>query len=311
MSGSPRFPAAPPPQRGCRAGGPGSSGSRSSLFLADSLRPEFPKGITAKAGLHILVAVLAALLIPSLAAAQNTTNPAAKPTPPVPRTADGKPDLSGVWQPGSDRPGTWAEANEGHGVPDPSGRPPVRRGANPPYQAWAAKLVLEAFNRRNIDDLVARCIPELDLGAGALYPNQFVQTPNLIVILIESRHAFRIIPLNQPHPDDVDPSFMGDAVGHWEGDTLVVDVIGFKERLVGSKISTDALHIVERFTRVDYNTIEYEARVEDPKALMRPYTITSKYMLRPGTRIQEWVCENNQDPQRFEELDKKGLVKRK
>ena len=77
-----------------------------------------------------------------------------------------------------------------------------------------------------------------------------------------------------------------------------------------SKINTDALHIVERFTRVDYNTIEYSATVDDPKALLHPYTITSKYMLRPGTRIQEYVCENNQDPARFEDLDKKGLITR-
>ena len=67
---------------------------------------------------------------------------------------------------------------------------------------------------------------------------------------------------------------------------------------------------MERFTRVDYNTIEYSATVDDPKALLHPYTITSKYMLRPGTRIQEYVCENNQDPARFEDLDKKGLITR-
>jgi hypothetical protein len=263
--------------------------------------------------LAYVVAALGVLLTPPFAAAQsNTSTSVAKPataTPPVPRTADGKPDLSGVWQPGSDRVGTWAEANQGVGVPEP-GRPPVRRGANPPYQPWAAKKVLEAYNRRNIDDLVARCIPELDLGGGALYPNQFVQTPKVIVILVESRHVFRLIPLNEKHPDDLDPSYLGDAVGHWEGDTLVVDVTGFKERLIGSKISTDALHITERFTRVDYNTINYQATVEDPKALTKPYTITSKYMLRPGTRLQEFVCENNQDPERFEELDKKGLVTR-
>ena len=263
--------------------------------------------------LSCVAAAFVVLLAPAFAAAQNSTSKdVAKPataTPPVPRTADGKPDLSGVWQPGSDRVGTWAEANQGVGVPEP-GRPPVRRGANPPYQPWAAKKVLEAYNRRNIDDPVARCIPELDLGAGALYPNQFVQTPSLIVILIESRHVFRIIPLNEKHLDDLDPAYLGDSVGRWEGDTLVVDVTGFKERLVGSKITTDALHIVERFTRVDYNTIEYEARVEDPKALTKPYTITSKYMLRPGTRLQEYVCENNQDPADFEQLDKKGLITR-
>jgi len=149
-----------------------------------------------------------------------------------------------------------------------------------------------------------------DLGELSLYPNQFVQTPNLIVILIEVRHAFRLIPLNEKHSEDLDPAWLGDSVGHWEGDTLVVDVVGFKERLKGSKINTDALHIVERFTRVDYNTIEYSATIEDPKALLHPYTITSKYMLRPGTRLQEYVCENNQDPASFEELDKKGLITR-
>ena len=250
-----------------------------------------------------IVATLAVLLTPGLALAQQKT-------PPVPRTADGHPDLSGVWQPDSDRAGTWAEANQGVGVAEGGTRPPVRKGANPPYQRWAAQKVLESYNRRNIDNPVARCIPELDLGAGGLYPNQFVQTPKLIVILVESRHVFRLIPLNEKHPDDLDPSWLGDSVGHWEGDTLVVDVAAFKERLIGSKISTDALHIVERFTRVDYNTINYEARVEDPKALTKPYTITSKYMLRPGTRLQEFVCENNQDPEHFEALDKKGLVTR-
>jgi hypothetical protein len=264
--------------------------------------------------LPCVVAALAVLLTPSYAAAQNSNSQsAAKPvkaTPSVPRTADGKPNLSGVWQPGSDRVGTWEEANQGVGVPEPGQQPPVRRGANPPYQPWAAKLVLEAWNRRYIDNPVARCIPELDLGAGALYPNQFVQTPELIVILIESRHVFRLIYMNEKHPDDLDPAYLGYSVGHWEGDTLVVDVRGFKEQLVGSKISTDALHIIERFTRVDYNTINYEARVEDPKALTKPYTITSKYMLRPGTRLQEWVCENNQDPAFFEELEKKGVVTR-
>ena len=262
-----------------------------------------------------LACLVAALLgLVAYAAAQTDTSKSvakpAKATPPVPRTADGKLDLSGVWQPGSDRVGTWEEANQGVGVPEPGREPPVRRGANPPYQPWAAKKVLEAYNRRNIDDPVARCIPELDLGAGSLYPNQFVQTPNLIVILVESRHVFRLIPLNEKHPDDLDPSYLGDSVGYWEGDTLVVDVTGFKERLVGSKITTDALHITERFTRVDYNTINYEARVEDLKALTKPYTISSKYMLRPGTRLQEYVCENNQDPAYFEQLDKKGLVAR-
>jgi hypothetical protein len=253
-------------------------------------------------------AALAAVLA-SLSCQKQSTQ--AKATSSVPRTADGKPDLSGVWQPGSDRVGTWEEANQGVGVPDP-GRPPVRRGGPPPYQPWAAQKVRDSWNVRGIDNAVARCIPQLDLGGGPLYPMQFVQTPQLIVILVESRHVFRLIPLNAKHPDDLDPSYLGDSVGHWEGDTLVVDVTGFKEQLAGADIHTDAWHVVERYTRVDYNTIDYEATLEDPKALTKPWTIQSKIMLRPGTRLQEYVCEeNNQDPAHFEQLMKKDLVRRK
>src|SRR5436853_6777407 len=102
-----------------------------------------------------VVIALAALLFSQHAGAQNK-----KAAPPVPRAADGHPDLSGVWQPGSDKPGTWEEANQGVGVPEPGRRDSVRKGANPPYQPWAAKLVLEAYNRRNVDSYVARCMPE-------------------------------------------------------------------------------------------------------------------------------------------------------
>ena len=196
-------------------------------------------------------------------------------------------------------------------MPEPGSRPPVTTGGPPPYQPWAAQKALDSYNMRRMDEPVARCIPQLDMPGIALYPMQFVQNAGTIVILIEPRHNFRLIPLNVKHPDDMDPSFVGDSVGHWEGDTLVVDVAGFKEQVTGASIHSEALHIVERFTRVDYNTIEYEATSDDPKALTRPWTIRSKIMLRPGTRIREFVCEeNNQDPARFEQLLKDGLVKR-
>jgi hypothetical protein len=250
---------------------------------------------------------LTAILICASCQKQSTATPASV----VPRTPEGKPDLSGVWQPESDKVGTWEEANQGVGVPDP-GQRQVRQGGPPPYQPWAAKLALESYNRRLIDNPVAHCIPQLDLGAGRLYPVQFVQTPQLIVILVESRHVFRLIPLNAKHPDDLDPAYLGDSVGRWEGDTLVVDVTGFKEQLVGAEIHSDAWHVVERYTRVDLNTINYQATLDDSKALTAPWTITSRLMLRPGTRLQEYVCEeNNQDPGAFEQLMKKGLVTRK
>ena len=261
---------------------------------------------------HVTSAKLATALSIALTLATTAAQTApARKVPPVPRTSDGKPDLSGVWQPASDKVGTWEEANQGVGVPD-SGQRPVKTGGPPPYQPWAAQKVLESYKIRLIDNPVARCIPQLDLGGGPLYPVMFVQTPTLVVILVESRHVFRIVPLNTKHPDDLDPGYLGDSVGRWEGDTLVIDITGFKEQTVGSEIHSDAWHIVERYTRADYNTINYEATLEDPKAYTKPYTIHSKFMLRPGTRIQEYVCEeNNQDPAHFEKLMKEDLVRRK
>ena len=258
-------------------------------------------------------AALALIILLTIAHVNAQTAAApAKRLPPVPRTADGKPDLNGVWQPGSDRPGTWEEANKGVGVPEPGSRGTrVTRGGPPPYQPWAAKKVQESLSLRRADEPVARCIPQLDMPGIALYPIQFVQNPNTIVILIEPRHNFRLIPLNAKHPDDLEPAYVGDSVGRWEGDTLVVDVTGFKEQMSGVSIHSDAYHVVERFTRVDYNTIDYEATVEDSKVLTKPFTIHSKIMLRPGTRIQEYVCEeNNQDPAYFEKLLKDGVVTR-
>ncbi|HEV2198350.1 MAG TPA: hypothetical protein VGR73_00905 [Bryobacteraceae bacterium] len=254
---------------------------------------------------------LAALLTAAHMTAQTATS-SAKSMPPVPRTADGKPDLNGVWQPGSDRPGTWEEANQGVGVPEPGSRGTrVTRGGPPPYQPWAAQKVQDSIKLRRADEPVARCIPQLDMPGISLYPIQFVQNANTVAILIEPRHNFRIIPLNAKHPDDLEPAYVGDSVGRWEGDTLVVDVTGFKEQMSGVSLHSDAYHVVERYTRVDYNTIDYEATVDDSKVLTKPYTIHSKIMLRPGTRIAEYVCEeNNQDPEYFEKLLKDGLVTR-
>ena len=96
----------------------------------------------------------------------------------------------------------------------------------------------------------------------------------------------------------------GHSIGNWEGDTLVVDVIGFNDKtwLSGTgTFHTDALHITERYTRVDKEQIDYEVTMEDPNVLTRPWTLRSTLMLREGTRLQEMVCaENNIDPDRYD-----------
>ena len=241
----------------------------------------------------------------------------------VPRAADGKPDLTGVWQGGSDRPGPWDQANTGLGVGgtglDPAApvvlssndRPANREGA--PYQPWAAQKVLEAYKRRGIDDPTAQCLPPgipraVILG---LFPQQIIQTPRQIVILYEYMSVFRVIPLNTQHPDDLIPSYTGNSVGHWDGNTLVVDITGFNDKTWLSGTGTfhsDQLHIIERYTRVNKDRINYDVTMEDPMVLTKPWTLHSSLMLREGTRLQEYTCaENNLDLEHYEHLLKDGV----
>ena len=239
----------------------------------------------------------------------------------VPRAADGKPDLTGVYQGGSARRGTWDEANSGLGVGgtgrDPSAPPGLGSQqvvTDPaPYQRWAAARVVESFNKRAIDDPTALCLPPglPRTAIVSLFPLEIVQTPQRIVIMYEYMNVFRVIPMNAKHPDDLVPTYMGDSVGRWEGDTLVVDVVGFNDKtwLTGAgTFHSEALHITERYTRVDKDRINYDVTIEDPKVLLRPWVVHSSMMRRDGTRLQEYVCvENNLDPARYEQLIKDGV----
>lgn len=241
----------------------------------------------------------------------------------VPRTPDGKPDLTGVWQSGSTVKGSWEEANSGTGIggtgKNPSApailsasdRPAAAERA--PYQPWAAQKVLESYKNRGIDDPAAECLPPgvPRTSVLGLFPTQIIETPKQIVILYEYMHEYRIIPLNAKHPDDLSPTYMGDSVGRWEGDTLVVDVTGFNEKtwLVGTgTFHTDALHVTERYTRVDKDQINYDITIEDPNVLTKPWVIHTNLMLRDGTRLQEYVCaENNLAPAFYERMQKNGV----
>jgi hypothetical protein len=260
-------------------------------------------------------ALFSVLLSPAAASAQAKNA--------VPRMSDGKPDLTGVWQGGSTTPGNWDEANGGTGVGgtgrnpaapvvlSSNDRPAGRAGA--PYQEWAAKKVLESYNRRGIDDPTAQCLPgglprSVTLG---LFPQQFIATPTQVVMLYEYMNVFRVIPLNATHPDDLIPSYMGNSVGRWDGDTLVVDVTGFNDKtwLAGTgTFHSESLHITERFTRVGKDRIDYAVTMEDPKVLTGPWMLNSSLMLRDGTRLEEYICaENNLDPGRYEQLLKEGV----
>ena len=271
----------------------------------------------------ILASAFAAAAWCAACASQSTTATEGKSAPAsgVPRTADGKPDLSGVWQGGNGRRGTWEEANSGLGVGgtglDPSAP------ANPasqqvittpaPYKPEAAARVLESFNKRGIDDPAGLCLPlgVPRLAIVGLFPIQIVQTPTQIVILHEYMSVFRVIPLNAEHRTDVGPTYMGDSVGRWDGDTLVVDVVNFNDKgwLTGTGTHhTDALHVTERYTRVDKDQIDYVVTMEDPNVFTEPWTVKTTLMLREGTRLQEYVCaENNVEMEHYAKILKEGV----
>src|SRR5688572_10290867 len=251
------------------------------------------------------IAAVAILVTIPVRAQQGPTRPAAKS---IPRTAEGRPDLSGVWVAGS-QPLLLGEAEAAkiRAADAAAKRPPFQREP-PPYKPEYEAKRQEYVARRGIDDPMARCllsgVPRITVRP---LPFQIVQTKDLVVILYEVHHAFRIIPTDgRPHPDDHEPSYMGDSVGRWDGDTFVVDVVGFNEKtwLAGvGTVHSDKLHVVERYTRDTADTIVYDVTIEDPVVFTKPWRQQEILHLRPGERIREYECiEQNEDLLRIEKL---------
>lgn len=144
--------------------------------------------------------------------------------------------------------------------------------------------------------LTERCLPPGVPGTTQWpYPLQIVQTPNQVVILYESEHLFRIIPTDgRAHPSDLDPTWMGNSVGHWDGDTLVVDVTGFNDKgYVDVYRHTTAYHVIERYRRTSYDSVSYEAIIQDPNVFAKPWKMIGIMHLHPEWQIQEYICEEN------------------
>ena len=212
----------------------------------------------------------------------------------VPRLANGKPDLSGVYSFG------------GGGAPGGRGAAPGGRGAAGRGAAAAQGPELKPGMEKyrvvrgpNDAGALSDCMPIAGPAAFTVpYQFQISQTPSYAIILHEYPGIFRIVPTNgAAHPVDPDPTWLGDSIGRWDGDTLVVDTIGFNTRteLSGYKHS-EKLHIVERFSRPDFDTLQYEATLEDPEVFVRPWTVIRTFPLRPDlNKIDEFVCENNKD----------------
>jgi hypothetical protein len=227
---------------------------------------------------------------------------------PMPRTGDGKPDLSGIWQERTLAAWDVVKHRGDYGYP---GGPGIVEGDKIPYQDWALKKRGELAKSLYNDPQVHCQLPGVPRITYMPYPFEIVQSAGSIHLEYEYMHAWRIFHLDRTAHSEEAESFDGDSIAHWEGDTLVVDVTSFNDKtwLIGTgTFHTDALHITERFTRVDKDQINYEAVMEDPNVFTKPWVFRSTMMLREGTRVREYVCgENNEDPARYEKLLKDGV----
>ncbi len=206
---------------------------------------------------------------------------------PTPRLPNGKPDLSGVWVGGG-----------------PVGN--IAEGLLPGQEIEllpAAKKLMDG--RQAADDPEARCLPT-GVPRVAPYPWRIVQTPTVgeathLFFLFEGNiHSYRQIFVDgRGHPDDLEQSWYGHSIGHWEGDTLVIETVGFNDRFwfdFAGHPHTTKLRTTERYTRTNFGTLENVVTIDDPGAYAKPFTVKFTAKLKPGWDLMEYICnENNQD----------------
>jgi hypothetical protein len=197
---------------------------------------------------------------------------------PPPRTSDGKPDFSGVWQTDSAKAAEMGKAKE-------SIKP----------QAWAAALSKKRMEDLGRDSPDITCLPSgpmVEIGVGRV-----VQARNILVMLFSGTLYREVFLDGRPLPEIVNPNWMGYSVGHWEGDTLVIESAGFNGRtwIDGEgHPHTEALHVTERLRRPDFGHLEIQRTLVDPGALMEPWTVPLKLELEADTEPLEYVCNENE-----------------
>jgi hypothetical protein len=252
--------------------------------------------------LALMLAGLPATASPGQGGGGGQRDQVARPMPPIPRLPDGTPNLGwsdpaykGVWRTTQHRDFA-AELIE-------------RKEEGIPFQPWAKALYEYRIKTELKDDPEGFCLPTGGPSATSnrtSAPWEFLQMPDQkrIVRIFEGQaHMWQVIYLDgRPHPQESYdlPTWMGHSVGHWDGDTLVVDTVGFNEGhwlSVMGAVRTNMLHLIERFTRVDYNTLRYEATIDDPGAYTRPFKIGWNLPWGAGQELVEVVCvENNKYP---------------
>jgi hypothetical protein len=244
------------------------------------------------------VALLAAVMSGAgPVAAQTPARPAAQArraaAPAVPRTAEGKPNLQGIWRVRNAAAADLQDHAARLGMRPGMG---VVEGGEIPYQPAAARQKAENYLKRDTADPLAKCyLPGVPRIMYMDHPFHIFQTPTQIAMTFEWSHVFRVVPVNGSKPHEGIEFWMGDSRGRWDGDTLVVDVTNHNDRTWfdhAGNFHSEQLHLVERYTLLDADTLRYEVTIEDPKVFTRPWKISMPlYRQKEMTRVLEYHCQ--------------------
>ena len=213
-------------------------------------------------------------------------------TAPVPKAPDGKPDLSGVWESGNQYFNDLArDLKPGELVMLP----------------WAKDIQAVREARDHRDDPLNQCmppgVPRINMTtANGPHPLKIVQTPKLVVLLYETsvNSTFRQVFMDgRTFPKDPNPTWLGYSIGRWDGDALVVDTVGFNGRewvdTAKGHPQTESAHVTERFRRLDFGHMEIDITIDDPGAYAKPWRATVPFHMLPDTDLIETYCENEKD----------------
>ena len=252
---------------------------------------------------HSIAAILVVFAFPPGVFAQGSSQPA----PEKGKDTNAAANLSGVWT-----------ASAPKGAPIPvlikyysqfgEDEPAMTPWAEAQYKDAKPSFGPKSVTMEETNDPVYKCFPP---GVPRVYlhpfPMQIVQIPGQVIVLYEYDHMVRHIYTDgRPHPDDLSPTWMGHSIGHWQGDTLVVDTIGFNDKTWLDRVGhphSEQLHVMERFRRPEQNTLQVDFTIEDPKAYTKPITSTLSFELKPKWDILEQVCMDNVTFEGFEKTE--------
>ena len=216
---------------------------------------------------------------------------------PAPRLGDGRPDLSGIWAAECaiyGRDSCFTRSLFFNLAKD-------LKPDDVQMTPWAAQIQAQRESRNHVDDPYGYCLPpgtpRIDFGGG---PFRILQTPQITALLYETLvgMTFRqVFTDGRPLPEVLDPTWLGYSVGRWDGDTFVVETTGFKDGgwldTLKGRPHSDALHVTERFRRINFGHMELTVTIDDPKAFVKPWTVMAPLTLLPDTDLVEAFCDGH------------------